>query len=116
LTCIHSGLAGSNSDTAECLSDPAIESYVGLRLETAQGEIVGVIGVIHDKKLTEQDGSIVQVVLEQVGIRVANELDRLKIEANLVYARDVAESMAKNKTKFLANMSHEIRYEDGICC
>jgi signal transduction histidine kinase len=115
LTCLHYGLTESYPDVADCLNDPSIESYVGLRLETAQGEIVGVIGVIHDKKLTDQDGAIVQVVLEQVGIRVANELDRLRVEANLVYARDVAESMAKNKTKFLANMSHEIRYAHVIC-
>ncbi|KAK3816745.1 MAG: hypothetical protein JOS17DRAFT_689366 [Linnemannia elongata] len=80
-----------------------------MRLETGQGEIVGVIGIIHDRALTEEDSLIVKLVLEQVGIRVANELDRLKIESNLIYARDVAESTAKNKTKFLADMSHEIR-------
>lgn len=89
--------------------DHTIESYVGMRLETGQGEIVGVIGIIHDRALTEEDSLIVKLVLEQVGIRVANELDRLKIESNLIYARDVAESTAKNKTKFLADMSHEIR-------
>ncbi|KAI7824716.1 hypothetical protein BC939DRAFT_140136 [Gamsiella multidivaricata] len=89
--------------------DHTIESYVGMRLETAQGEIMGVIGIIHDRPLTQEDGSIVKAVLGQIGARVANELDRLRIETNLIYARDVAESTAKNKTKFLADMSHEIR-------
>ncbi|KAF9188215.1 hypothetical protein BGZ51_000742 [Haplosporangium sp. Z 767] len=109
VTFIKDNLADQYQDVAECLMDHTIESYVGMRLETAQGEIVGVIGVIHDRPLTNKDGAIVKVVLDQVGIRVANELDRLRIEANLIYARDVAESTAKNKTKFLADMSHEIR-------
>ncbi|KAG0277900.1 hypothetical protein BGZ96_002655, partial [Linnemannia gamsii] len=109
VTFIDSNLADQHQDVAECLMDHTIESYVGMRLETAQGEIVGVIGIIHDRALTEEDSMIVKLVLEQVGIRVANELDRLKIESNLIYARDVAESTAKNKTKFLADMSHEIR-------
>ncbi|KAG9067745.1 hypothetical protein KI688_011332 [Linnemannia hyalina] len=109
VTFIDSNLADQHQDVAECLMDHTIESYVGMRLETVQGEIVGVIGIIHDRALTEEDSLIVRLVLEQVGIRVANELDRLKIESNLIYARDVAESTAKNKTKFLADMSHEIR-------
>jgi len=99
-----------HSDVAECLMDSSIESYVGLRLETDQGEIVGVIGIIHDQALTGDDASVVKMVLERVGLRVANELDWMRIEANLIYARDVAESTAKNKTKFLADMSHEIRF------
>ncbi|KAG0014958.1 hypothetical protein BGZ80_010135 [Entomortierella chlamydospora] len=109
VTFLDSNLAGKYQDVAECLQDHTIESYVGVRLETAQGEIVGVIGIIHDKPLTEEDGLIVKAVLGQVGTRVANELDRLRVETNLIYARDVAESTAKNKTKFLADMSHEIR-------
>ncbi|KAG0209331.1 hypothetical protein BGX33_005673 [Mortierella sp. NVP41] len=109
VTFIDSNLADQHPDVAECLMDHTIESYVGMRLETVQGEIVGVIGIIHDRALTEEDSVIVRLVLDQVGIRVANELDRLKIESNLIYARDVAESTAKNKTKFLADMSHEIR-------
>ncbi|KAF9899551.1 hypothetical protein EC991_008626 [Linnemannia zychae] len=109
ITFIDSNLADQHQDVAECLMDHTIESYVGMRLETVQGEIVGVIGIIHDRALTEEDSMIVKLVLEQVGLRVANELDRLKIESNLIYARDVAESTAKNKTKFLADMSHEIR-------
>ncbi|KAF9932507.1 hypothetical protein BGZ67_004702 [Mortierella alpina] len=109
VTLLKSSLADQYQDVAECLMDHTIESYVGMRLETAQGEIVGVIGIIHDRPLTDEDGAIVKVVLDQVGIRVANELDRLRVEANLIYARDVAESTAKNKTKFLADMSHEIR-------
>ncbi|KAF9371802.1 hypothetical protein CPB97_001714 [Podila verticillata] len=109
VTCIHSELAMLHPDVAECLMDSSIESYVGLRLETDQGEIVGVIGIIHDRALSGDDASVVKMVLERVGLRVANELDWMRIEANLIYARDVAESTAKNKTKFLADMSHEIR-------
>ncbi|KAF8975121.1 hypothetical protein BGZ46_009420 [Entomortierella lignicola] len=109
ITFLDANLADKHRDVAECLLDHTIESYVGMRLETAQGEIVGVVGIIHDKPLTEEDGMIVKAVLDQVGVRVANELDRLRVEANLIYARDVAESTAKNKTKFLADMSHEIR-------
>ncbi|KAF9348939.1 hypothetical protein BGX26_012702 [Mortierella sp. AD094] len=117
ITFLDSNLAEKHQDVAECLLDHTIESYVGMRLETAQGEIVGVIGIIHDKPLTEEDGLIVKAVLGQVGARVANELDRLRVEANLIYARDVAESTAKNKTKFLADMSHEIRQVEqlGYC-
>lgn len=110
VTCIHSELAMLHPDVAECLMDSSIESYVGLRLETDQGEIVGVIGIIHDRALSGDDASLVKMVLERVGLRVANELDWMRIEANLIYARDVAESTAKNKTKFLADMSHEIRF------
>ncbi|KAF9577356.1 hypothetical protein BGW38_007479, partial [Lunasporangiospora selenospora] len=106
--CIQSKLSQKHNEVSECLLDQSIESYVGVRLETTQGEIVGVIGIIHDRVLTHEDGRIVSMVLEQVGCRVANELDRMRSEANLIYARDVAESTAKNKTKFLADMSHEI--------
>jgi signal transduction histidine kinase len=106
---LDANLADKHPDVAECLMDSNIESYVGVRLESTQGEIMGIIGIIHDKQLTLEDGSIVRTVLNQVGSRVANELDRLRIESNLIYARDAAESTAKNKTKFLADMSHEIR-------
>ncbi|KAF9580176.1 hypothetical protein BGW38_003286 [Lunasporangiospora selenospora] len=109
ITCVHSDLAHLHPDITEALSDPSVESYLSVRLETAQGEIVGVIGVIHSKPLDGESAMIVRRVLEHVGIRVADELDRLRMEANLVFARDTAESTAKNKTKFLADMSHEIR-------
>ncbi|KAI8595782.1 hypothetical protein EDD21DRAFT_420304 [Dissophora ornata] len=108
-TFLEANLADNHQDVAECLMDQTIQSYIGMRLETAQGEIVGVIGIIHDKPLTEEDGDIVKMVLSHVGASVANELDRLRVETNLIGARDVAESIAKNKTKFLADMSHEIR-------
>ncbi|KAG0232473.1 hypothetical protein BGW41_001867 [Actinomortierella wolfii] len=108
-TAVNRDLALIHPDVAESLMDPTIKSHVGVRLESEHGDIMGVLGIIHDHEMTEDDVAVVRSVLERDGVRVANELDRFRIEANLVYQREIAESTAKNKTKFLADMSHEIR-------
>ncbi|KAG0260276.1 hypothetical protein DFQ27_003633 [Actinomortierella ambigua] len=108
-TSVNRDLALIHPDVAESLMDKSIKSHVGVRLESEHGDIMGVLGIIHDSEMTDEDVNMVRSVLERVGVRVANELDRFRIEANLVYQREVAESTAKNKTKFLADMSHEIR-------
>ncbi|KAF9967596.1 hypothetical protein BGZ73_000483, partial [Actinomortierella ambigua] len=107
-TAVNRDLALIHPDVAESLMDKTIKSHVGVRLESEHGDIMGVLGIIHDCEMTDEDINMVRSVLERVGVRLANELDRYRIEANLVYQRDVAESTAKNKTKFLADMSHEI--------
>lgn len=80
------------------------ESYIGVTLWDHDGKPIGLISVIDSKPLHNR--SLTEVVLKQVALRVAAELERLDAEAALRKSRDYLKTA-------LANMSDAVAITDG---
>jgi hypothetical protein len=72
-------------------------------------ECIGVMGILHDKPISSHDAHRTLQLLESVKLRCGRELERIREEEQLLWAREAAKQDAENKIKFLADMSHEIR-------
>ena len=89
------------------LQDLRAESYIGTTLWSFDGQPIGLIAVIGQKRL--KNTAFAENVLKLVAIRAAGELERLEAEINIKLAKEQAEQSDRLKSAFLANMSHEIR-------
>ncbi|KAH8549437.1 hypothetical protein BGW37DRAFT_429208 [Umbelopsis sp. PMI_123] len=67
------------------------------------------MGILHDKPISSHDAHRTLQLLESVKLRCGRELERIREEEQLLWAREAAKQDAENKIKFLADMSHEIR-------
>ncbi|KAI8817020.1 uncharacterized protein EV422DRAFT_543054 [Fimicolochytrium jonesii] len=93
--------------------DRAPQSFVAVSiLDTETGEYLGVIGMIDDRPgLLGVIGSAehVRVGLCVFAERAGAEIKRLKMEAQLTEAKEVAVAANHAKTDFISHMSHELR-------
>ncbi len=103
------------------LADLAAESYLGIPLNNALGEVFGYLKVLDDRPLRDQAFS--EQILRIFAARVGAELERKQAEdamailltqaqdqaRDLEKAKQAAEIASRAKSDFLAHMSHELR-------
>jgi PAS domain S-box-containing protein len=96
------------------LVDMKAESYTGTTLFDTSGKPIGLIAVISRKP--KENTGIVEMILKQVGFRVAGELERKDAEDKLLIAvqeadimREKAEKANKEKEILLREVHHRIK-------
>ncbi len=83
------------------------EAFSGAALFDSRGRPMGIMAVLFDRPLTTP--RVTESMLQIFASRAAAELERRRVERELVMAKEAAESADRAKTDFLAAMSHEIR-------
>lgn len=91
------------------LSQSEAESYSGVTLWGSEGKPIGLIGVIARKPLT--DSRLIEMVLKQVSIRAAAELEHRQLEETILQSRDELEILVKQRTAELERSNEQLRTE-----
>ncbi|MBE9111548.1 PAS domain S-box protein [Nodosilinea sp. LEGE 07298] len=105
----------------EHLADLGVESYLGMPLNNALGDVIGHLKVLDNRPIVEREFS--EQILRIFAARAGAELERKQSEeamaALLAQAQDQAQDLKKAKlsaevasrakSDFLAHMSHELR-------
>lgn len=89
------------------LVDMNAESYIGAMMVDADKKPLGVLAVLDTVEVRDEKNacSILNMFAQRAGV----ELDREQKEAQLLEAKNLAESSSKAKNEFFAVMSHELR-------
>ena len=85
------------------------ESYTGVTLWGSEGKPIGLIGVIGRKEL--MDPRLTEMVLKQVSIRAAAELEHRQLEEAIIQSRDELEVLVKERTAELEKSNAQLRNE-----
>lgn len=85
------------------------ESYTGVTLWGSGGKPIGLIVVVGRKPLI--DARLTEMVLKQVSIRAATELEHRQLEEEIIQSRDELEVLVKYRTMELEASNEQLRNE-----
>lgn len=92
---------------APLLAPLNIESYVAVPFFDSSGKPLGLLGVMHGQPL--ENVQLAESLLTIFALRIATELDRIRVSQAERAAREQAEAANRIKDEFLAVLSHELR-------
>lgn len=91
----------------QILQQTQAESYAGVTLWGSAGKSIGLIGLIGRKPLA--DVRLTEMVLKQVSIRAAAELEHRQLEEAIIQSRDELEVLVGSRTAELEKTNEELR-------
>lgn len=89
------------------LSRMNIGCYLGVPLFDSSGASMGLLAVMNDEEL--KDPKNAQSILSIFASRAEAEIERLRVERELVSAKITSDKANQAKSEFLARMNHELR-------
>lgn len=92
---------------APLLAPLGIESYIAIPFFDSSEKPLGLLGIMHSKPL--ENVQLAKSLLTIFALRIATELDRIRVSEAERAAREQAEAANRIKDEFLAVLSHELR-------
>ena len=83
------------------LAEMGIESYRGVALVASSGEVVGLLVVLHDKRMPKERN--VETFLRLFASRIGAEIERVRAERRLKYRTTVEKAIARVSARFASS-------------
>ncbi len=107
-TCVYSSTVQQHFPDDELLRDMEVESYVGSPMYDPDGNPLGIIVLMHEHPLDQQDVGQLQAIMEIFAVRVAAEIERDKVDNLLKRQTQHLKSQVESRTRELTDALQEL--------
>ncbi|WP_372834784.1 PAS domain S-box protein, partial [Pontibacterium sp.] len=108
--CILNGVVESYPDD-HLLRDMSIEGYIGITLQDADGQVIGILSALFEAPIDETDVDRISRYFNTFAVRASRELERIKYEHLL--KSEIAQLQEKNDRLQIAQQVYDFS-KDGI--
>lgn len=108
--CILNGVVESYPDD-HLLRDMSIEGYIGITLQDADGQVIGILSALFEAPIDETDVDRISRYFNTFAVRASRELERIKYEHLL--KTEIAQLQEKNDRLQIAQQVYDFS-KDGI--
>lgn len=106
--CIYRSEAQKRFPKDELLVSLGVESYIGIPLFSNSGESIGIIGIMDDKRL--KNALLISIVLRQVAVRAAHELEHIKSQQHLEHSLNLKKSILDTTDEGIVVYNDRLEY------